>query len=184
MKKNKSSKSGIESLAKDKNLLVKNIHQIYVILENIRSLYNVGAIFRTSDGAGVKKIFLCGITGCPPKAEITKTALSAEENVDWEYTEEASDIIAELKKKGVQIVGVEITKDAENYWDAEIKFPVCLIFGHETEGISDETLALCDKKIFVPMYGKKESLNVEAAFSTVTYEICRKYLNKKSNEKG
>lgn len=146
-------------------------YPIYVILENIRSLYNVGAIFRTSDGASVEKIFLCGITGEPDK----KTALGAEESVEWEYEEEAVDVIKKLRKKGVQIVGVELCKGAKNYFEAEVSFPIALIFGHETEGVSQEVLNLCDKVVFVPMHGIKESLNVEAAFSTVVYEMVRKY---------
>jgi len=153
-------------------------YPIYVILENIRSLYNVGAMLRTSDGAGVKKVFLCGITGAPPRPEISKTALGAEKNVEFEYTEEAFEVIDRLRAEGVTIVGVELSKDAENFWEAEIKYPVCLVFGHEVEGVSEEILAKCDKKIFVPMFGKKESLNVEAAFSTVVYEVLRKYLKK------
>ncbi len=156
---------------------MKKQHPIYVILENVRSLYNVGAIFRTSDGAGVKKIFLCGITGQPPKPEIAKTALGAEEMVEWEYEEEAADVIDRLRAEGVQIVGVELCDDAENYWEASVERPVCLVVGHEVEGVSEEVLNKCDKKIFVPMFGGKESLNVEAAFSTVVYEIVRKLTN-------
>jgi len=156
----------------------KKSHPISVLLENVRSLYNVGAMMRTSDCCGIDKMYLCGITGTPPSAEIAKTALGAEESVDWEYEEEAVDVIDRLKGEGVQVIGVEITDDAESYWDASVDFPVCLVFGHETEGVSDEVLAKCDKKIFIPMFGKKESLNVEAAFSTVTYEILRKHLNK------
>lgn len=149
---------------------------IYVILENIRSLYNVGAIFRTSDGAGVEKIFLCGITGQPTdNPEIAKTALGAEESVDWEYEEEAVDVIKKLKKKGVQIIGVELCKGAKNYFETDVKFPIALVVGHETEGVSQEVLNLCDKVVFVPMHGIKESLNVEAAFSTVVYEMVRKF---------
>jgi len=155
---------------------------IYAILENIRSLYNVGAIFRTSDAASVKKLFLCGITPCPPRPEISKTALGAEESVDWEYEEEASSVISSMKKKGICVVGVEITPDAENYFDADISFPACFVFGHETLGVSKEILDMCDKKVFVPMFGKKESLNVEAAFSTVIYEMVRKILSKKGHD--
>lgn len=151
-------------------------HPIYVILENVRSLYNVGAMLRTADGVGVERVFLCGITGRPPRPEISKTALGAEENVDWEYEEEACDVIDRLRGDGVCVVGVELADDAENYWDVSVGFPVCLVFGHEVEGVSPEVLAKCDKKVFVPMNGKKESLNVEAAFSTVAYEFLRKYL--------
>lgn len=147
---------------------------IYTILENVRSLYNVGAILRSSDGAGVKKVWLCGITPRPPATEISKTALGAEKFVEWEYEEEAADVIARLKKKGVQIVGVEIAKGARNFWETSFDFPVCFVFGHEVEGVSSEVLGMCDKKIFIPMYGKKESLNVEAAYCTVVYEAVRK----------
>jgi len=155
-------------------------YPIYVILENVRSLYNVGAMFRTSDGVGVEKIFLCGITGQPPNNEISKTALGAEESVEWEYEEEAVDVIDRLRGEGVQIIGVELADGAENYWEAVAEFPVCLVFGHEVEGVSEEVLAKCDKKVFVPMNGEKESLNVEAAFSTVTYEFLRKFLDGKN----
>lgn len=156
---------------------------IYAILENVRSLYNVGAILRSSDGAGVKKVWLCGITPVPVSngksvTEISKTALGAEKFVEWEYEEEASDVIAGLKAKGVQVVGVEITKGAENFWEASFDFPVCFVFGHEVEGVSSEVLEMCDKKIFIPMHGKKESLNVEAAYCTVVYEAVRKLESK------
>jgi len=182
---------------------------IYAILENVRSLYNVGAIFRSSDGAGVKKIYLCGITPRPQRGgpapvsdrsksqrrgeadgkraaeegesrvEISKTALGAEKFVEWEYEEEACDVIARLKDEGMQIVGVEIAKGAENFWEAEFDFPVCFVFGHEVEGVSPEVLKMCDKKVFIPMFGKKESLNVEAAYCTVVYEAVRKFMMKK-----
>lgn len=160
---------------------------IYVLLENIRSAYNVGAMFRTADGAGVKKVFVCGITAKPPNTEISKTALGAEGFVDWEYEEESMDVIEKLRKnkgkngKGeIEIVAVEIAKGAANYWDWKPKIKngcraVCLIFGHETEGVSREVLKAADTKIFIPMFGKKESLNVEAAFSTVVYETQRKF---------
>lgn len=150
--------------------------EIYVLLENIRSAYNVGAMFRTSDGAEVKKIFLCGITATPPNSEISKTALGAEDFVKWEYEEEALECIAKLKKKGVLIVAVEIAKGAKNYWEWKVpkKKDVCFIMGHEVSGVSKEVLDAADEKIFIPMFGKKESLNVEAAFSTVVYEIKRK----------
>jgi tRNA G18 (ribose-2'-O)-methylase SpoU len=161
---------------------MKKKHSIYIILENVRSLYNVGAIFRTSDGAGVEKIFLCGITGFPPRPEIAKTALGAEDMVSWEHREEASDVIEELRSEGVEIVGVELAPDAENYWDVSYDGPVCFVFGHEVEGVSEEILGLCDRKVFVPMYGKKESLNVEAAFSTVVYEAVRKFNNSAHGE--
>lgn len=145
--------------------------EIYVLLNNIRSLHNVGSIFRTSDGAGVKKIFLCGQTGYPPRPEITKTALGAEETVDWEYWMDAEECMAELSKKSVQLVALEQTKKSIDYRRFKPKGPICLVLGHEIDGVSDAILNLCDEVIEIPMQGKKQSLNVSVAFGVVIYKI-------------
>lgn len=147
---------------------------IYAVLDNIRSLYNVGAIFRTSDGVMLEKLYLCGITGCPPRNEISKTALGAEEIVPFEYSENAVDAVKKLKKKGVKIVAVEIAHGSVSYDKAEYDFPVCFVVGHEVKGISDELMTLVDMSVHVPMLGRANSLNVATCYGIIVYDALRK----------
>lgn len=151
---------------------------LYTLLENIRSLHNVGAIFRTSDGAGVQKIFLTGYTGVPPRDQISKTALGAEKNVPWKQYKRPMNAVRQLKKKGVQIVALETGDKAVNLFDFEPKWPTCLMVGNEVEGLSPELLDDADVIVKIPMMGSKESLNVSCAYSVAVYELLRKY-NKK-----
>jgi len=148
------------------------------VLDNVRSLYNVGAIFRTSDAVMLEKLYLCGITGQPPRKEISKTALGAEEIVPWEYSDSAVDTIKKLKKDGYTICAVELAHGSISYEKADFKFPLCLVFGHEVEGISDEVMELADMAIKVPMLGRANSLNVETCYGIVVYEVLKK-LNEK-----
>jgi len=148
---------------------------IRVLLDNVRSLYNVGSIFRTSDAVGVEKIYLCGITGKPPRSEIHKAALGAENSVAWEYFEKPVEIIQKLKTRGYQIVILEHTDQPQLYFDAKIKFPMCLVVGHEITGISDEVVDLADKAIEIPMFGIKQSLNVSVAYGIAVYEIIKQF---------
>lgn len=148
---------------------------IFALLDNVRSLYNVGAIFRTSDAVLLKKLFLCGITGHPPRKEISKTALKAEEIVPWEYSENAVEVVKKLKKQKVQIVAVELAHGAKNYNEVNFKFPVCFIFGHEVYGISDELMELVDSSIKVPMLGRANSLNVATCYGIIVYRALEKF---------
>ena len=158
----------------------KKRNNIYVILDNIRSLYNVGAIFRTSDAVLVKKIYLCGITGCPPRKEISKTALGAEELVPFEYRESAVDAVKELKKAcAARMVAVELAHNSIQYNLAKYKFPVCFIFGHEVHGISDELMELVDMTVSIPMLGRANSLNVATAYGIIAYDALNKLKEKK-----
>jgi len=116
-------------------------HPIYVLLDNIRSVYNVGSIFRTSDAALIKKLYLTGYTPHPPRKDIEKTALGAIESVPWEYHKNPVDIIKELKEKNVKIIALEITDDSIPYYEIKPEdFPLCLVIGNEITGISDEVL--------------------------------------------
>jgi tRNA G18 (ribose-2'-O)-methylase SpoU len=151
---------------------------IAVIAENIRSLYNVGSIFRTSDGALIEKLFLCGYTGFPPRKEITKTALGSEDTVPWERCQDTPGVIRNLKSRGYYIVALEHTDSGSNYFETEYRFPMCLVLGNEVDGILPETLALCDSAVEIPMYGKKQSLNVSVAYGIVVYHLVNEY-NKK-----
>lgn len=146
---------------------------IYTLVENVRSLYNVGAIFRTADGAGVSKVFLTGITGKPPHREIRKVALGAEEHITWEYHPESVKVIENLKSLNFQIVALETTQDSQRYDQADYRFPLCLVVGHEYHGLSGEVLSLADLVVNLPMHGIKVSLNVAVAFGISVYEIAR-----------
>lgn len=144
-------------------------HKICLLAHNIRSLWNVGSLFRTSDAFAVEKIYLTGYTAVPPRREISKTALGAEDWIEWEYEKDPEIIISTLKKEGWKIVGLEITNDAEDVSRFETPEKVCLVLGHEVTGIPDSILKLCDATVMIPMRGKKESLNVSVAAGIALY---------------
>jgi len=151
--------------------------EIYLILHNIRSLYNVGSIFRTADARGVKKIYLIGYTPAPIdrfgkiRAEIHKTALGAENTVNWESYRNISTLLKKLRKEKIFLVAVEQNKKAINHKSLKARFPVALIFGNEVAGISQKILKKCDKIVEIPMHGKKESLNVSVAAGIILFSI-------------
>ncbi|MDE2027916.1 MAG: RNA methyltransferase [Candidatus Omnitrophica bacterium] len=144
---------------------------VCVVLNNIRSLHNVGTIFRTADGAGVSKIWLCGITGYPPQGGIAKTALGAENHVPWEYRESIVGLVQELKEQGYQIVLLEQMKGSINHDIFKPRFPVCLVIGNEVSGVADALPDLCDAAIEIEMDGIKNSLNVAVAFGIAAYRL-------------
>ncbi|MFH1359843.1 MAG: RNA methyltransferase [Candidatus Omnitrophota bacterium] len=146
----------------------------HVILNNIRSLYNVGSIFRTADAAGCEKLWICGITGHPPNAQISKTALGAQETVTWEYREDIISLVKELKKNGFQIVLLEQIKESKSYSQFIPRAPVCLIVGNEITGVLQELLSLCKEAVEIEMCGLKNSLNVSVAFGIIAYHIRQK----------
>jgi len=156
-------------------------NQIYVICDNVRSIYNVGAIFRTSDAANIEKIFLCGITGYPKEndpcwfqtAKIEKTALGANKTVPWEYIENCKLKVKNLKSKGIKIYVLENLPNAISYSICDYKFPCALVVGHETKGVSKDIIDLADEIIKIPMHGIKSSLNVEVAYAIAVYEIIK-----------
>jgi 23S rRNA (guanosine2251-2'-O)-methyltransferase len=143
----------------------------YVICDNIRSLENIGSIFRTSDALGVSKVFLCGICGKPPHPKIAKTALGAEKTIPFEYYRQTGRLIDKLKKQKIKIVALEQDKKSIPYNKFKPKFPVALLVGNEVKGVSKKILAKCDKIIELPMKGEKESLNVSVSFGIAGYEI-------------
>jgi tRNA G18 (ribose-2'-O)-methylase SpoU len=147
-----------------------------VVLNNIRSLYNVGSIFRTGDGVGVEKIWLCGITGYPPNKQIAKTALGAENFIPWEYRQDAVALIKELKALKYQVVLLEQMHASISYSEFVPQAPVCLVIGNEIEGVSSPVVSLCDAAVEIEMMGIKNSLNVSVAFGIVAYHF-RRQLN-------
>ncbi len=143
----------------------------YVICDNIRSLENIGSIFRTADAIGVTKIFLCGISGTPPNHKIAKTALGAEKTVPFEYHKQIGRLLDKLKKEKISIVALEQDKKAILYTKFKPMFPLALIIGNEVEGVSKKVLQKSNTIIYLPMRGKKESLNVSVAFGVAGYYI-------------
>lgn len=148
-----------------------SLNDFYVVCDNIRSLENIGSIFRTADAIGVSKIYLCGISGKPPNNKISKTALGAEKTVAFEYHKQTWRLIEKLKKEKVQIIALEQSKKSILYTKFKPKFPLALVVGNEVKGISKKTLEKVDNIIYLPMQGKKESLNVSVAFGIAGYEI-------------
>lgn len=146
-----------------------------VLLDNVRSMYNVGAFFRAADGAGLEKLCLCGITAHPPKKAISKTALGAEESVAWEHDWDAVKTAERLRRSGFEIAAIETSLRSVDLFDWQPKFPVCVAFGNEIEGLGPELLAMADTHVRIPMLGRKRSLNVATAGGIVLYELLRKY---------
>ena len=147
---------------------------VIVALDRVRSVYNVGSFFRTGDGAGVDKLYLCGYTGTPPHKGIAKTALGAEERVPWEHRADALELARELQQTGYQIAAIETAEPSVDLFSWTPRLPVCLFFGNEVEGLSPELLDLADVCVRIPMLGLKDSLNVAVAGGAVLYEVLRK----------
>ena len=156
------------------------VMSMIAILHNIRSLFNVGSIFRTADAAGIEKLYLCGITPTPLdrfgkiRPQLAKVALGAERSVKWEKFNAIGNLIEKLKKDGYKILAIEQNERSIPYYKLKIKdskTKVALIFGNEVRGLSDSILKKCDKILEIPMRGKKESLNVAVAFGIVVFGI-------------
>ena len=147
---------------------------LIVLVDNVRSLYNVGSIFRTSDGAMIEKLILAGFTPYPPRKEIEKTALGSTKSVPWEYTKHPTETIQKLKERGYKICCLELTDKSIHYNDIKkTDFPICLVIGNEINGVSKEVIELCDLAIEIPMYGIKQSLNVAVAYGIAVFELAR-----------
>ncbi len=160
--------------------------ELYLIANDIRSAHNVGAILRTADGVGAKKVYLTGYTQAPflekdktekeptkPQKMIAKTALGAENFVDWEKKNSIKDLIKELKQQKISLIALEKNNKAEKLGEAKINFPCALILGNEIKGVEEDILNQCDKTVFLPMRGKKESLNVSVAAGVAVYQILK-----------
>ena len=148
---------------------------IYALVENIRSMHNVGSIFRTSDGARISRLFLTGFTARPPRKEIDKTALGATDSVPWEYAPDPLPVIHRLKREKIRIVAVEHTSHSVPYTQPDYDFPLCIVMGNEVEGVSQAVIDQADLFVELPMLGMKQSLNVAVAYGIVLYHILDKY---------
>jgi tRNA G18 (ribose-2'-O)-methylase SpoU len=149
--------------------------QYSALLEDIRSMWNVGSMFRTADGAGFSQLYLCGITAYPPRKELAKTSLGAEDSVSWQYFPNSFSVLKTLKKQGVFVLGLEHDKNSISLSKAVlssvIKKPLCLVVGNEVNGISHEVRNICNLICHIPMKGIKESLNVAVAFGVAAYML-------------
>lgn len=150
---------------------------IIIILDDIRSLNNIGSVFRTSDAFLIEKIFLCGITATPPNKEIHKTALGATETVAWEYYENVIEVIENLKKDNVSVFAIEQVESAIFLQDFEVEKnkKYALIFGNEVFGVNQSAIQICDGTIEIPQLGTKHSLNISVSAGIVIWDLFRKF---------
>ena len=146
---------------------------VVVVLDNVRSLHNVGSIFRTADAFNVESILLCGITATPPHREIHRSALGAEESVDWSHADNTADATRALKKKGYHIIAIEQTTNSIplGSFTGDPNRKTALVFGNEINGIADEVLALANQAIEIPQFGTKHSFNVAVTAGIVLWEF-------------
>ena len=142
-----------------------------VIVDNVRSLWNIGSIFRTADACGVERLILTGISGCPPRAEITKTALGAEQAVAWDYRGDTARALREVVRDGYVAVALESGPDSRPVDALTWPDRVCLVIGNEVAGIAPEILDTCRYRVRIPMLGVKQSLNVAVAFGIAGHRI-------------
>jgi 23S rRNA (guanosine2251-2'-O)-methyltransferase len=149
---------------------------VSIVLDNIRSLHNVGSAFRTADAFRVEKMYLTGITGTPPHREIHKTALGATESVDWEYCPTPEEAVQKLKNNGYKILVVEQTDASTALQDFLIdpQDKLCLVFGNEVNGVSEDVIPLADASLEIPQSGTKHSLNVSVCLGIVVWEVYQK----------
>jgi 23S rRNA (guanosine2251-2'-O)-methyltransferase len=152
---------------------------LFVLVDNVRSLYNVGSIFRTSDGVMIEKLILAGFTPHPPRKEIEKTALGSTKSVPWEYVKHPVEAIHALKAQGYKICCLELTDKSIPHYDIKkTDFPICLVIGNEITGVAKEVIELCDVGIEIPMFGTKQSLNVAVAYGIAVFELAKIWRDK------
>ncbi|CAI8335073.1 MAG: Putative TrmH family tRNA/rRNA methyltransferase [Formosa sp. Hel3_A1_48] len=149
---------------------------LIVVLDNIRSLNNVGSVFRTSDAFRIKHIYLCGITATPPHKDIQKTALGSTESVSWSYAENTIDVVKELQQKNVQILAIEQAENATmlDHFSPKNENTYAVVFGHEVKGVSQEVVNQSDGVIEIPQFGTKHSLNIAVSCGVVLWAIFSK----------
>lgn len=163
---------------------IKNLPKlpIYILLENIRSVHNVGSVFRTADGIGAMHLYLTGYTAHPPRHDLEKVSLGAEKSISWSHSGNSMDAVEELKTKNIQLVALEQTHNSISIFEYDWIYPVCFILGNEVTGISEELLHAAVAHVEIPMHGVKQSLNVSVACGVAGYEIARaNYCNQMIN---
>ncbi len=148
---------------------------VYALLDNIRSAWNVGAMFRTADAAGLAGLYLCGMTATPPRPDLEKTALGASATVPWDYWADSAAAARAIAARGIELVALERTPDATPFDARRYRFPTCFVVGHEVDGVRPDVLAACAATVAIPMHGQKSSLNVAVSFGIMAYEARRRW---------
>ncbi|MBP5476210.1 MAG: RNA methyltransferase [Paludibacteraceae bacterium] len=171
-----------KTTAEMRRMTVAEFHEsaktpLVVVLDNVRSQHNIGAVFRTADAFRLRKVILCGISACPPNQEIHKTALGAEESVEWEHSASTADAVRRLHEEGYTVFAVEQVHDSIPLPLLDLTHtgdrPVAVVMGHEVFGVSQEVVDMSDGCIEIPQYGTKHSLNVSVAAGIVLYSLSR-----------
>ncbi len=148
---------------------------VYGLLDNIRSAWNVGSMFRTADAAGLAGLYLCGMTATPPRPDVEKTALGASSTVPWDYWRDPIEALDTIRARGIQVVALETSPDAAPFDRFAYRFPVCFVVGHEVTGVRGDVQAACDATVAIPMHGDKHSLNVAVSFGIMAYAARRRW---------
>ena len=150
---------------------------IIIVLDNIRSLNNIGSVFRTADAFLIEKIYLCGITAKPPHKDIHKTALGSTESVDWEYRESTFDLVLELQKQGVNVQAIEQAEGALvlNEFTVNSEQSYAVVFGNEVKGVAQEVVSACNGVLEIPQFGTKHSLNISVSAGVVIWDLWQKH---------
>jgi tRNA G18 (ribose-2'-O)-methylase SpoU len=153
---------------------------IIVVLDNVRSLNNIGSVFRTCDAFLVEKIYLCGITATPPHKDIHKTALGSTETVDWEYVENIMDLVQRLKSENIKVLSIEQAEHATmlNGFQPEDNTSYALVFGNEVKGVKQEVVSASDMVLEIPQFGTKHSLNISVSVGVVIWDVFAKLKGK------
>lgn len=152
---------------------------ISVVLDNVRSMLNVGSVFRTSDAFRIDKLYLCGITAKPPHRDITKTAIGAENSVNWQHFDDVLDVVKSLKSDGYSVLAIEQTDASVELqkMDFQSYDKVALVFGNEVDGVSDAVISECDACVEIPQFGTKHSLNISVCAGVVLWEVAKTFRN-------
>ena len=161
-----------------KRSVPEKLDKVKILLHNIRSLYNVGSVFRSCDAFGISELILTGYTPHPPRAEISKTALGADQTVAWNYTAKFDEIYQDLRSEGYEFIGLEQTNKSTSLIDFKLLpgKPICLVFGNEVTGIDDDIIPYIDRFLEIPQFGEKHSLNVSVTTGIAMYAILEKFM--------
>ena len=155
-------------------------HPVSLMLHNVRSMYNVGSIFRTADSALLAELILCGFTPHPPRKEIEKTALGAVDSVPWSYEKSIFDAIEKQRDKGIKVIALELTEKKRNIDTLKLEeYPMCIVLGNEITGLDDDILNACDDAVEIPMFGVKHSLNVSVAAGIAAFRAVKIWMDHK-----
>jgi 23S rRNA (guanosine2251-2'-O)-methyltransferase len=172
LKNNELNRKSVEQFKKSEKI------PFILVLDNVRSLHNIGSAFRTADAFLLQSIYLCGVSATPPNKEIHKTALGAEDSVNWEYFENTMDAVQKLKENGYRIFALEQTEKSTSLLDFDIEKDekYAFIFGHEVKGVQQDVINLCDGSIEIPQHGTKHSFNVSVSIGIVLWDLYVKYI--------